>query len=403
MRKIVEPNHIPLAGKYQDKIVVDPVNGVVYLYDCEGTYTEIVSQEQSGDFLRKEGDVLADNYMYGPLKIVMPRFVSPSGTPVPETNLKGQVYMVDANDVLHLSFFVSILGNGETIDDKDYDADVYSKDRMYLGAGSGIDLRPNLTPGAPEQGRVRFIAENGINYIQSGRNFSGTLENSLAITKMSSSFNWLFFDVAQSGRAGFGLPNTELPIARLHVEDSALSTVGFFKSTGSSISRIGFAGFGGVTPTSSTSQVMIGAQGDSLVGRGGGVDVLEVTGAAVRPLTNNNRTLGDATHIWSHAFIGALTLTSTGTTAVTANYAVATTIHTVFADTTAGVFTVTLPSAVTYKDRVITIKREDVSSNDLTVAASAGNVDGAATYALTGSTRVSARFQSDGANWWKFN
>jgi hypothetical protein len=95
---------------------------------------------------------------------------------------------------------------------------------------------------------------------------------------------------------------------------------------------------------------------------------------------------------------GALVL---GRASVTTTYAVAAGVSTVFADATGGIFTVTLPSAVSNGGRIIQVKRTSTANNTVTVASAAGNVEGAATYALSGNNqRPFATFASDGTNWW---
>ncbi len=67
-------------------------------------------------------------------------------------------------------------------------------------------------------------------------------------------------------------------------------------------------------------------------------------------------------------------------------------------DTTAGGFTITLPSAEAYAGRVITIKKM-VAANTLTVAAGGGDtIDGSASLPFTTQYDY-LTVQSDGLNW----
>ena len=102
--------------------------------------------------------------------------------------------------------------------------------------------------------------------------------------------------------------------------------------------------------------------------------------------------------ISGNASLGAMTL---GRVSVSTTYSVAAGLGVVFADSTGGTFTITLPSAVSFPGRIIRIKRTSSTNNTVTVASAAGNIDGSATYALSGvGTRPSAAFCSDGTNWW---
>ena len=111
---------------------------------------------------------------------------------------------------------------------------------------------------------------------------------------------------------------------------------------------------------------------------------------------------------WSAASstLGDLRTTrSTQTAAHLGSYSVAATIATVFvacaALTAAQNFTVTLPSAVTYAGRIISVKVTTVgaATSTLTIGSAAGNVDGAATQVEDAAVRIGVTLQSDGTDW----
>lgn len=86
---------------------------------------------------------------------------------------------------------------------------------------------------------------------------------------------------------------------------------------------------------------------------------------------------------------------------LTAAATLTTTDYTIFANTTAGGFTLTLPTAVGVNGRTYEIKKISNDGNTLTIATTSGQtIDGAASFATTATTRPSFTFKSDGANWW---
>jgi len=68
------------------------------------------------------------------------------------------------------------------------------------------------------------------------------------------------------------------------------------------------------------------------------------------------------------------------------------------ADATGGAFTVALPSPSSIAGRQYTIKKIDSSANTVTIASTAGNIDGATTKVLSSQWQA-ARVVSDGSNW----
>ena len=95
------------------------------------------------------------------------------------------------------------------------------------------------------------------------------------------------------------------------------------------------------------------------------------------------------------------TASSGGTTTVAAKTV------TVFVDasalTAAQNHTVSLPSAVTYQGKVVSVKVTVVgaATSTITVSASAGNVEGGATRLLDASARTTESYISDGTDWWR--
>lgn len=193
--------------------------------------------------------------------------------------------------------------------DGDYDADIWSKDNMYVVAESAIHLRPGYVEGQPEAGRLRIWAENQTNYIQSGRDFSGATENDLVISKYESSFAWTMYDVSQNGYAGFGYSLGDTVPARLSAKDGS-ATVGYFENTSTAIARIAFKG----STTAGATSVTVGASGDDLVLRGAGSDIVRVNTTGVYPMTDNNRILGSSSFRWSTVYAGTGTINTSDAT-----------------------------------------------------------------------------------------
>lgn len=193
------------------------------------------------------------------------RIVLPDSTPgIPVTTPAGVLRIVGGDGSSHMAFFKDMDGDG------DYDADIWFKDNAYLVATSSFHIRPGYTDGGTEQGRIVirsiFNETTGIatNYIQSGRNFSGSTQADLAITRYSSDFRWLLFDESQNGYAMFGASGGSTPdeaLARIHAKDGA-ATIALFEGTNASgTARIAFKDI----TTSSGSAVSVGAFGDWMI------------------------------------------------------------------------------------------------------------------------------------------
>lgn len=87
------------------------------------------------------------------------------------------------------------------------------------------------------------------------------------------------------------------------------------------------------------------------------------------------------------------------TTTTAASYSVGGTDYVIISDSTAGNTGVVLQSAVVQANRVVIVKRK-VTTNLVTVTATAGNIDGGASFVLNAGGYGSATFVSDGTNWW---
>lgn len=187
---------------------------------------------------------------------------------IPLTNASGVWRLVGGDGTTHMAFFKDMDGDG------DYDADIWFKDNAYLVATNTFHLRPGYSDGSVEKGRIVIVSELdeatglGANYIQSGRNFSGTTFNDLVFSRYKSSFRWLVLDESQNGYAGFGLAGGTTPddaLARIHAKDGA-TTIALFEGTNESgTARIALKDI----TTSSGSAVTVGAFGDFMILRAG--------------------------------------------------------------------------------------------------------------------------------------
>jgi len=90
----------------------------------------------------------------------------------------------------------------------------------------------------------------------------------------------------------------------------------------------------------------------------------------------------------------------------TNNYLATAANDVVFADVSIAPLIVTLPDATTAQGKVISVKKKDGSTNDVTVQDAAGNnIDGSVTITLSGSggARPGVELISDGSNWYILN
>lgn len=189
---------------------------------------------------------------------------------VPQVTGDGAINIESGN----LKFFCDLDGDG------DYDADMWGAGNLYLAAESRTHIRSNIPEfGVPglDEGRVVFGATDTANYIQSAKNFSGSVRKDLAIGDYNSTDWWMYFDQSAGGFCGFGVSDNQ-PVARVHVADTA-TTVAVFENESGPTSRIGFKG---ANQTGYT-EVAVGADSsDRLVLRGTSTDIIKLGAATVQ-------------------------------------------------------------------------------------------------------------------------
>ena len=313
-----EPAH---AGKVQSadgawwELVSSPVDVRMFGAKGDGVTDDTAAFVAAGD-----GAYVPDGtYVINPGTVNILRYSGPGVAKLSTTSvewpfgafIRGTLYLDNGSDSViptapgdgvlnfkdRLKLFCDLDGDG------DYDADLWSKDNMYVVAEAAIHLRPSYVAGGTEQGRVVFKAENSVNYLQSGRNYSGSTENSFAITKYNSSYAWALFDVTLNGWLGLGFSFGSAPVARLHAKDGG-ATLAVLESTGSTTSRMGFQGTGTTAPTT----VAVGASNNDLVLRGGGADIVRINTTGVYPMADNTRILGSSSFRWSTVYAGTATI-----------------------------------------------------------------------------------------------
>lgn len=210
-----------------------------------------------------------------------------NGDLTPKVPADGLINLADGE----LKFMCDMDGDG------DYDADILGKNNLYVAGMSSIHLR--TAPGLSSEGRFKFVSTNSTNYIQSGKNYSGTTHQHLAFSEYNSTNAWIFINRDTTHVA---IGNTSTPDAPLHVINAA-TTAGLFENTSTAISRIGFKG----NTTSSGTSVTIGADADDMVIRTGGVDAVRVLSTGtVRPVTDMVSNLGTSSIRWNAGFISTL-------------------------------------------------------------------------------------------------
>lgn len=208
--------------------------------------------------------IAGDKNFTGSMQMTLPD-ITPG---IPLTNTNGVWRLVGGDGTTHMAFFKDMDGDG------DYDADIWFKDNGYLVATNTFHLRPGYSDGGVEKGRIVIVSELdettglGVNYIQTGRNFSGSTFNDLVFSRYKSSFRWLVLDESQNGYAGFGLTGGTTPddaLARIHAKDGA-TTIALFEGTNESgTARIALKDI----TTTSGSAVTVGAFGDFMILRAG--------------------------------------------------------------------------------------------------------------------------------------
>jgi hypothetical protein len=146
----------------------------------------------------------------------------------------------------------------------------------------------------------------------------------------------------------------------------------------------------------------ISGDGNQAWGSGSAVQDLRIRRSAASTLTIDNAASGSANLRVTGDVVsqGAIYLKTVSKVFADSPYSVATSDNIIFCNATGGNMTVTLPSAVTFASRKITVKRTNTTANTVTVGSSAGTIDGAASYIIPGGTLNSITVVSDGTNWY---
>ena len=128
----------------------------------------------------------------------------------------------------------------------------------------------------------------------------------------------------------------------------------------------------------------------------------QISRTAANTLTIDNNASGAANLILTGSLQsqGSIFLKTVSKVFADSPYSVATSDNIIFCNATGGSMTVTLPSAVTFASRTLTVKRTNTTANTVTVGSAAGTIDGAATYIIPGGTLNSITVISDGTNWY---
>jgi hypothetical protein len=145
------------------------------------------------------------------------------------------------------------------------------------------------------------------------------------------------------------------------------------------------------------------ASGALKLGVGGSTALdTQISRTAANTLTIDNNASGAANLILTGNFQsqGAIYLKTVSKVFADSPYTVATSDNIIFCNATGGNMTVTLPSAVTFASRTITVKRANTTANTVTVGSAAGTIDGSASYIIPGGTLNSITVVSDGTNWY---
>lgn len=145
------------------------------------------------------------------------------------------------------------------------------------------------------------------------------------------------------------------------------------------------------------------ASGALKLGVGGSTALdTQISRTAANTLTIDNNASGAANLILTGNFQsqGAIYLKTVSKVFADSPYTVATSDNIIFCNATGGNMTVTLPSAVTFASRTITVKRTNTTANTVTVGSAAGTIDGSASYIIPGGTLNSITVVSDGTNWY---
>lgn len=187
-------------------------------------------------------------------------------------------------------------------EDGDYDADIYGKNNLYIAGENSIHFR--IDPQGPAEGRIRLASTTNTNFIQSGKDFSGSNLKNLAFGPYLSTDYWAFFSQS-SGYCVLG--NSASPAAPLHIYNQQTSAA-LAENTASPRARMGFKG----STTTSGTTVTFGADGNDAEVRAGGMERLIITADGfVRPASANTQFCGSNPFPWAGGFTQtAFTVTS---------------------------------------------------------------------------------------------
>lgn len=225
----------------------------------------------------------------------------PTTEEVPRVTADGMLNIFDG----HLKFFADMDGDG------DYDADMYSKDNMYLCCGNSTHII--LNQGINEQkegyGRIVFAGTANTNYIQSGKNYSGSELKHLAFSGYKNGDYYLIFN-KNTGFTGIGKYYSD-PKARLHV-NSDENTLGIFENYSGTNSRIAFK----TTTETEYNESTIGLEQGTLVLRNGSVEIIRMpnTGENVLPGVAGTTSLGSLLYPWASLYSKAFDIRGTDAT-----------------------------------------------------------------------------------------
>lgn len=210
----------------------------------------------------------------------------------PKVPADGLINLADGE----LMFLCDLDGDG------DYDADMYGKNNLYIAASNSIHFR--IAPQTAGEGRIRLAATTNTNFIQSGKDFSGSTLKNLAFGPYLSTSYWLFISHV-SGFVAIG--DTASPAAPLHVYNSETTPI-LAENTGAARSRIGCKG----STTSTGTTVTFGANGNDAEVRAGGTERLVITADGfVRPASPATQNCGSNPFPWAGGFTqAAFTVTS---------------------------------------------------------------------------------------------
>jgi hypothetical protein len=288
---------------------------------------------------------------------------------IPIVDADGVFALYGGDGTRHFAIFPDLDGDG------DYDADIWSKNNMYLVADGSVHIRSSLTSGTYE-GRVVFKALNNANYIQSARNYSNTTHNDLVISDYNDSDAWVHFDQSRAGYATFGakLSSGAYPdaLARLNAIDGA-NTVATISSTNvSGLARLSFY----ASTTTGTDTVAVGATGnDAFIRAGGAIKLtvkstgeIVVAGGVISGVTDPTSAQHAATKNYVDV-ADALSLHLSGTETITGNKTMTGTLLMDGVTITAGTATDTFKEALIVRRNNVSRGRIDNNGNGMRVQA----------------------------------